>query len=389
MLPLCSRRAWTAAPSETRGERPVDALVDQVRHAPACRRRSCTTPPLVATAISRSGRRTTSSTSRSGLVNPALVQFELPPDRLPARPRRRRRRAPAPAQRAQHAPVSPHQHDRDPDASAATPCPAAQARRGADDARGPRARARERRQHSPGTTPSTTQATREEHDRAAHRHPAAPAPRRRLGAAARPSSDQPDHLHEAEHRERRGRRERGERDRPGQSRADAAVRRDVQQRLERQPLRREPVQRRQPGDRHRADQKRAPRPRHPPQQTAEPVELERANRPLERPGAQEQQRLEDGVVQRVQQRRGERDRRPQHRAPRHAAPGSAEAEQDDPDVLDRVKRKQPLQLVLEQRVHHPADRRQRAEREHEDADPERAACRPSRTAPGSARRSRP
>ena len=90
----------------------------------------------------------------------------------------------------------------------------------------------------------------------------------------------------------------------------SAVARDVQQRLQRQPLRGEAVQRRQAGDRHRADEERAARPRHPAQQPAEPVELERADRALERARAEEEQRLEDRVVERVQQRRRERERRP-------------------------------------------------------------------------------
>ena len=39
----------------------------------------------------------------------------------------------------------------------------------------------------------------------------------------------------------------------------------------------------------------------------------------------------------------------------------AEPEDDDPDVLDRVEREQPLEVVLEERVDDAADRRQRAE----------------------------
>ena len=48
--------------------------VDQVRHPPDLYETSCTTPPLVVVSISRSGRSTASSTRRSGLLNPALVQ---------------------------------------------------------------------------------------------------------------------------------------------------------------------------------------------------------------------------------------------------------------------------------------------------------------------------
>ena len=150
----------------------------------------------------------------------------------------------------------------------------------------------------------------------------------------------------------------------------------MQQRLQRQPLRGEAVQRRQAGDRHRADEERAARPGHPAQQAAEPVELERADRALERARAEEEQRLEDRVVERVQQRGGERERRPGVGAARAQHQAGAEAEHDDPDVLDRVQREQPLEVVLEERVDDAADRRERADREHEHAEPERQHAEP-------------
>ncbi len=133
-------------------------------------------------------------------------------------------------------------------------------------------------------------------------------------ASARPPSRRPeqheaDHLDEAQHRERRRRCKRGQRERRGQPAPTPPVQRHVHQRLQGEPLGDEPVERRQPGDRHCADQERAAGPRHPPQQTAQPVELERADRALERTRAQEQQRLEHRVVQRVQQRRRQGERR--------------------------------------------------------------------------------
>ena len=167
-----------------------------------------------------------------------------------------------------------------------------------------------------------------------------------------------------------------ERDRACEAVADPAVGGHVQQRLQRQPLRGEAVQRRQPGDRHRTDEKRAAGPRHPPKQTAQPVELERSDAALERAGPEKQQRLEHGVVERVQQRRRERERRPVFGAARTQEQAGAETEHDDPDVLDRVEREQTLQVVLEERVDDTADRRERTDGEDEHAEPERQHAEP-------------
>ena len=167
-----------------------------------------------------------------------------------------------------------------------------------------------------------------------------------------------------------------------------AGRRHVQQRLQGHPLGGKAVQRRQAGDRERADEERAAGPRQPPQQPAEPVEPERACRALERAGAEEEQRLEHRVIQRVQQRGGQRDRGPGVGASGAQDQACAEAEDDDPDVLDRVEREQPLQVVLEERVDDAADRRQRTERKHQHTDPDRQRRRASRRARARGRRSR-
>ena len=154
---------------------------------------------------------------------------------------------------------------------------------------------------------------REEDDCAAHRQ------RGLLGCISRLRSrraeqHESDDLDEAEDRERRSHGKRRERDRPRGAVGDVAVGRDVQQRLEGQPLRREAVQRRQPRDRHRAHEECTAGPRHPPQQPAEPVDLERADHLFERARAEEQQRLEDGVVQRVEECRCQRECSPDVRA---------------------------------------------------------------------------
>ena len=86
-------------------------------------------------------------------------------------------------------------------------------------------------------------------------------------------------------------------------------------------------------------------------------------RALEGAGREEQQRLEHRVVEDVQERRGEGDRRPGRIALRGEEDGCAEPERDDPDVLDRVKGEQPLQVVLHQRVEHAAQRGQQPQAE--------------------------
>ncbi len=83
-----------------------------------------------------------------------------------------------------------------------------------------------------------------------------------------------------------------------------------------------PFSGRQSRDRHRADEERAAGPRHTPQQAAEPIELERADRLLERTGAQEEKRLEDRVVDRVQQSRRQARTPPTRRPPAPAASGT-------------------------------------------------------------------
>ena len=132
-----------------------------------------------------------------------------------------------------------------------------------------------------------------------------------------------------------------------------------------------PFRRRQPGDRHRADEEGQPGPRHPVQKAADPVDLERARRALERPGAEEEEALEDGVIERVQERGRERDAGPVVRSALAEQETRSEAEHDDPDVLDRVEREQSLQLVLEDRVHDADNGGEGAGGEDDDPEPRR------------------
>ena len=295
-------------------------------------------------------------------MKPALVQCSARLDELPAGPARRGRGAAPAAQEHERGRERRRARARS-RRSAASRYPA-----GAGRSRSARSSATARDRRAGRTAgPERGRARRR---RARGRRPRPHQSRGLLGvghglAARRAEQDEARHLDEAEHGERRRRRQRAERDRAGHAVGDVAVRGDVQQRLQRQPLRGEAVQRRQARDRHRADEEGGAGPRHPPQEAAEPVDLERADRALERAGAQEEERLEDGVVHGVQERRPERERRPLVGAAGAQQQAGADAEHDDPDVLDRVQRQQALEVVLEERVDHAADRRERADGEHE------------------------
>ena len=77
------------------------------------------------------------------------------------------------------------------------------------------------------------------------------------------------------------------------------------------------------------------------------------------------------MVERVQERCRKRDAGPVVCASLAQEEARAEAEHDDPDVLDRVEREQPLELVLEDRVDDADHRRRGARGENEDAEPRR------------------
>ncbi len=69
-----------------------------------------------------------------------------------------------------------------------------------------------------------------------------------------------------------------------------------------------------------------------------------------RAGAKEQETLEERVIKGVQQSPGQGQSRPNTRVVRHENQGGAKPQIDDPDVLDTVVRKQPLEVVLGDRV---------------------------------------
>ena len=107
-------------------------------------------------------------------------------------------------------------------------------------------------------------------------------------------------------------------------------------------------------------------PRHAPQESAQPVQLERPDR-LRTPAPRKSSawktpRLSAGP---------HRARMPPTiGALRLQEQAGAEPEHDDPHVLDRMQREQPLEVVLEE-GDDAADGRQRADAEHEHAEPRR------------------
>ena len=66
-------------------------------------------------------------------------------------------------------------------------------------------------------------------------------------------------------------------------------------------------------------------------------------------GAEEQQALEQRVVQDVEQRGGQGQRRRGRHSVRLEGERQPEPDEDDADVFDRVGGKQPLQVVLDER----------------------------------------
>ena len=329
-------------------------------------------PPSTWTAISRSGRSSDSSTSRTGLVKPALVQLSAGSTRCP--------QAQVGAGAARRPRASRNAPTRDTSATASAsvgrpPVPGGCNRVPSDRGAEPGRIAAQRAASGPGTAPSSDAPGGQGEQPAAHR------PRRLDGlgagmAARRSEQHEADDLDEAVDRECSGERQRGQGQRSRDAGRDAVRQREMKQRLQRQPLRDEAVQRRDPGDRPGADQEGGAGPGHATQQAAQAIQLEVVDGALERAGAEEQERLEDGVVDRVQQRRGERHARPAGLTLLAQDQRGAEAEQDDADVLDRVQREQALQLMLEEGVDDSAEGRDRAQRDHRHAEPERRPVEP-------------
>ena len=304
-------------------------------------------PPSTCTVISRSGRRSDSSTSRTGFVKPALVQLSAGSTRCPEaqvgageavrRPRASRRAPTRTTSAAASARVG------------RPPVPGGCSRTPSDTRAAPGRIAAKRASSGPGSAPSTT------HQPARTRRPqriaqGASTASAQAAPARRAEQHESDDLDEAVDGEGAVSASAAERQHARDAGGDGMGQREVEERLKRQPLRHEAVERRDAGDRSGPDQECRAGPRHAAQQAAHAIQLEAVDGALEGPGAEEEQRLEDGVIDRVQQRGGERDASPGGLALLAQHQRGAEPEQDDADVLDRVQCEQALELVLEQGV---------------------------------------
>ena len=167
------------------------------------------------------------------------------------------------------------------------------------------------------------------------------------------------------------RREREQRAHRGDHESQAPLRQPGadQDRLERQPFRDEAVQRRQRRNRRAADQERDRRARQTMDQAAELLHVALAGRAHDRARAEEQQALEQRMVEHVQQRGRHRQRRRKLHAVRPKRHRKAQADEDDPDILDRGIGEQPLEILLHQRVEHAENRSDAAETQRDQAPP--------------------
>ena len=104
-------------------------------------------------------------------------------------------------------------------------------------------------------------------------------------------------------------------------------------------------------------------------ETAEMVHVALVGGDQHRARSQEEQALEHGVVEDVEQRRRQRQRRQRVDAVGAEGERQAQADDDDADVLDRVIGEQALQIVLHHRVEHTQQRGDAAEQQHHHAPP--------------------
>ena len=100
-------------------------------------------------------------------------------------------------------------------------------------------------------------------------------------------------------------------------------------------------------------------------EAAEMLHVALAGGGQDRAGAEEQQALEERMIEDVEERRGQRQRRRPVHAVGAKGERKAEADEDDADVLDRVIGEQALEVVLHQRVENAHHRGDAAERQHE------------------------
>ena len=192
---------------------------------------------------------------------------------------------------------------------------------------------------------------------------------RGLGAAGGAEKDDPIDLREARQRQRADQGEAGDTQHRQPKRPSLFRRAAPQERLVDDPLAHEAVEGRQSHDRHRTHQECDPGQGHAPRQATQAVDRPRSRRPVHGARPEEQQALEERVIQRVENRPGESERRNDGQVIAHAERADPEPEKNDPDVLDAVVGEQPLQVVLGERPHDAEHPRQDPDDQHQPAPP--------------------
>ena len=167
---------------------------------------------------------------------------------------------------------------------------------------------------------------------------------------------------------------RGENERRGGERhehVDERLRqaRREQERLQQQPLGDEPVERRQAGAGESPREREPGDPRHAMDQPAELAEAALLRRVQHRARGEEEEAFEEGVIERVVERRRQGDRCEERLVVALEQDREADAGDDDADVLDRGVREQALHVGLHRREEHAEQRRGEPENQREHAPP--------------------
>ncbi|CCJ88333.1 hypothetical protein BN132_261 [Cronobacter turicensis 564] len=196
--------------------------------------------------------------------------------------------------------------------------------------------------------------------------------RLRGGLRARRTEERhPVDLRHTHHRQRAGNREPHRQQRPKQARDKQRLRAQVKERLINHPLARKAIQRRQRGHRHQAHQHGDRNKRHGFADAAELFDIAQAGAVKDRARAEKQRGFKQAVIEEMIKPAHQAERHQRRLAKRNADKPRAEPQQNNADVLKRVVRQQPLDVVLKQRVK-PADKRgHHAEQQHQHAAPER------------------
>ena len=211
----------------------------------------------------------------------------------------------------------------------------------------------------------------------------------RFGAARTAEEGRAVDAHEAGGRQRGGQRQHGADGRRGKMQRRLRQGGRGNDGLEQQPLGNEAVERRQGGNGERTHQKEDSGARHAMDEAAQPIEVAPSGGVQDGARAEEQQGLEPGMVEHVQECR-------RHRHGRRlvlgvGAEGQSEAQrhEDQADILDRRIGQHALEVAVEHRVEQPEHGRHRAQHDGRQRPPPGRAARAGRRRCARSRRSPP